>query len=84
MTPPSQLSPWMRFFTQTCLISTRLRAPLFWAQELYNFKDHVPETEEYGITSFVYRARELFDPGKIHNFFNQEWPGVVRAEGFFG
>ena len=54
-----------------------------WAQELYNFKDHVPETEEYGITSFVYRAREPFDPGKIHNFFNQEWPGVVRAKGFF-
>ena len=54
-----------------------------WAQELYNFKDHVPETEEYGITSFVYRAREPFDPEKIHDFFNQEWPGVVRAKGFF-
>ena len=54
-----------------------------WAQELYNFKDPVPETEEYGITSFVYRAREPFDPEKIHSFFNQEWPGVVRAKGFF-
>ena len=54
-----------------------------WAQELYNFKDHVPETEEYGIVSFVYRAREPFDPEKIHAFFNQEWPGVMRAKGFF-
>ncbi|MDE2675943.1 MAG: zinc metallochaperone GTPase ZigA [Paracoccaceae bacterium] len=54
-----------------------------WVQELYNFKDHVPETEEYGITSFVYRAREPFDPAKIHTFFNQEWPGVVRSKGFF-
>ena len=54
-----------------------------WAQELYNFQDHVPETEEYGITSFVYRAREPFDPMKIHAFFNEEWPGVVRAKGFF-
>ena len=54
-----------------------------WAQELYNFKDHVPETEEYGITSFVYRARAPFNPAKIHAFFNQEWPGVVRAKGFF-
>ena len=25
-----------------------------WAQELYNFKDHKPETDEYGISSFVY------------------------------
>lgn len=54
-----------------------------WAQELYNFKDHIPETEEYGIVSFVYRVREPFDPEKIHAFFNEEWPGVVRAKGFF-
>ena len=54
-----------------------------WAQELYNPEAHISETEEYGITSFVYRAREPFDPEKIHIFFNQEWPGVVRAKGFF-
>ncbi|MEE3002743.1 MAG: GTP-binding protein, partial [Pseudomonadota bacterium] len=54
-----------------------------WAQELYNFKDHVPETEEYGISSFIYSARAPFDPTKLFNFFNLEWPGVVRAKGFF-
>ena len=54
-----------------------------WAQELYNFNDHVPETEEYGVTSFVYRAPEPFDPEKIYHFFQQEWPGILRAKGFF-
>lgn len=54
-----------------------------WAQELYNFKDHVPEIEEYGIITFVYRARQPFHPERIHVFFNEAWPGVVRAKGFF-
>ena len=54
-----------------------------WFKELNGFKDHQPETEEYGISSFVYRARAPFEPAKIHAFFNKSWPGVVRAKGFF-
>lgn len=54
-----------------------------WFKELNGFKDHVPETEEYGISSFVYRARQPFDPAKVHAFFAKSWPGVVRAKGFF-
>ena len=54
-----------------------------WFKELYGFKDHVPETEEYGIRSFVYRARRPFDPMRFKAFINSAWPGVVRAKGFF-
>ncbi|KAB2941421.1 MAG: zinc metallochaperone GTPase ZigA [Hyphomicrobium sp.] len=61
---------------------TAHRHPL-WFRELAGFKDHVPETEEYGISSFVYRARRPFAPAKLHAFFNRPWPGVVRAKGFF-
>jgi G3E family GTPase len=55
-----------------------------WSKELYNFKEHVPETEEYGIRSFVYHLTNPFEPEKIMNFFNNvNWPGVVRTKGFF-
>lgn len=54
-----------------------------WLKELNSFKDHTPETEEYGISSFVYRARKPFEPAKLHAFFDKPWPGVVRAKGFF-
>jgi G3E family GTPase len=54
-----------------------------WFKELNGFKDHQPETEEYGISSFVYRSRDPFDPAKLHALFAKSWPGVVRAKGFF-
>lgn len=54
-----------------------------WAKELYGFADHVPETEEYGVTSFVYRARRPFEPAKFHQFLQESWRGVIRAKGHF-
>ena len=54
-----------------------------WAKELYGFKDHVPETEEYGVTSYVYRARMPFIPERIFAVLNGELPGVIRAKGHF-
>ncbi len=54
-----------------------------WAKELYGFKDHIPETEEYGISSFVYRANRPFDPARFNAFLNKSWEGLVRAKGHF-
>lgn len=54
-----------------------------WAKELYGFADHVPETEEYGVASYVYRARKPFEPEKIMNVLNGDLPGVIRAKGHF-
>lgn len=54
-----------------------------WFKELHGFKDHVPETEEYGIRSFVYRAKRPFHPARFKAFLDESWPGVIRAKGFF-
>ncbi|MFY9290891.1 MAG: zinc metallochaperone GTPase ZigA [Methylorubrum rhodinum] len=54
-----------------------------WFKELYGAHEHVPETEEYGIGSFVYRARRPFDPQKFQAFVNATWPGLIRAKGHF-
>lgn len=54
-----------------------------WAKELYGFADHVPETEEYGVASYVYRARRPFEPEKIMAALNGDLLGVIRAKGHF-
>lgn len=54
-----------------------------WAKELYGFADHVPETEEYGVASYVYRARQPFVPEKVMELLNGSLPGVIRAKGHF-
>ncbi|MEK7021514.1 GTP-binding protein [Bacillus sp. FSL K6-6038] len=53
-----------------------------WIQEL-NSEHHTPETEEYGISSFVYRRKRPFHPVRLMNWL-QKWPlDIVRAKGFF-
>lgn len=51
-----------------------------WIQELAR-ESHTPETEEYGISSFVYRRRKPFHPARLAAFMSH-WPEeVVRAKG---
>lgn len=54
-----------------------------WVQEMSGFGNHVPETEEYGISSFVWRARTPFDLARVRELLTGSLPGVLRAKGWF-
>lgn len=53
-----------------------------WKKELEN--EHTPETEEYGIGSFVFRDQRPFHPERFWQFLNKHYPSnIIRAKGFF-
>lgn len=57
-----------------------------WVRELNG--DHVPETEEYGISSTVFRAELPFHPGRLWTFVTEKLDSgafgeVLRSKGFF-
>jgi G3E family GTPase len=58
-----------------------------WIQELENHKKgiaHKPETEEYGISSFVFKDKKPFHPERFWHYVNQDWhAGIIRSKGLF-
>lgn len=54
-----------------------------WLKELRG--EHLPETEEYGISSFAYHARRPFHPQKFFDLLHSDWLGkdLLRSKGFF-
>ena len=54
-----------------------------WMEELSK-DEHTPETEEYGIGSFVYRTKIPFDPNRFWNFVQSKFPNnIIRSKGLF-
>jgi G3E family GTPase len=52
-----------------------------WMKELRG--EHVPESQEYGISSFVFDSRKQFHPIRFRDFLDEGWKGVLRSKGLF-
>jgi len=54
-----------------------------WIEEL-NKEEHTPETEEYGISSFVFRSKKPFNPLRFWQYLQHKFPStIIRSKGMF-
>ena len=54
-----------------------------WIEELGK-DEHTPETDEYGINSFVFRSKKPFDPDRFWNYLQHNFPSnIIRSKGLF-
>lgn len=54
-----------------------------WQKELQT-ESHTPETEEYGLSSFVFRNQKPFYPDRLWKYLNEQYPNeIIRAKGLF-
>ena len=54
-----------------------------WIEEL-NKAEHTPETDEYGISSFVFRSNKPFDPHRFWDYIQNKFPAnIIRSKGLF-
>ena len=60
----------------------KVEASAGWIKELES--EHVPETEEYGIGSFVFRSKKPFHPERFIHYLNNNFPqNIIRSKGLF-
>jgi G3E family GTPase len=91
----AKLNPYAKLFvTSNCQIELKeiINTGLFdldearespqWLKEA-RVGEHTPETEEYGISDFIYKARKPFHPQRLMGFFKNGLNGVIRSKGYF-
>src|SRR6187455_55129 len=66
-------------------LESMILAELFDPTRLSNVlpRDNGSIADQFGVSSFVYRARRPFHPERLWEVLHSEWPGVLRSKGLF-